>query len=78
MLGRLPLRYQVAVWATGVTAFALLGGCVAVLGASELLASATALLRAALLGAALGALAAAVFLHLLEHPQRHRVEHRHR
>ena len=62
---RLPMRYRIAVWVTGVACFAGLGSWSAVLMASAATGPA-ALVGGALLGGLLGALLVVVFLHALE------------
>ncbi len=62
---RLPMRYRIAVWVTGVACFAGLGAWSAVSLASSAAAPA-ALVGGALLGGLLGALLVVGFLHALE------------
>ena len=64
---RLPMRYRIAVWATGIACFAGLGSWSAVSLAS-VTTGASALVGGALLGGLLGALLVVVFLHALEPP----------
>ena len=62
---RLPMRYRVAVWVTGVACFAGLGAWSAVSLASTAAAPA-ALVGGSVLGGLLGVLLVLVFLHALE------------
>jgi hypothetical protein len=62
---RLPMRYRIAVWVTGVACFAGLGAWSAVSLASSA-AAAAALVGGAVLGGLLGVLLVLVFLHALE------------
>lgn len=62
---RLPVRYRIAVWVTGVVCFAGLGGWSAVSVAS-VTATAGALVGGVLLGGLLGALLVSLFVHALE------------
>ena len=64
---RLPMRYRVAVWVTGVACFAGLGGWSAMVLATAAAASG-ALVGGAVLGGLLGALFVVVFLRALESP----------
>ena len=67
---RLPVRYRIAVWVTGVACFAGLGAWSAVSLASTT-ADPGALLGGGLLGGLLGALLVVAFLHALEPPGVH-------
>jgi hypothetical protein len=62
---RLPMRYRIAVWVTGVACFAGLGAWSAA-SLSSTTAEFGALLGGALLGGLLGALLVLGFLHALE------------
>jgi hypothetical protein len=62
---RLPMRYRIAVWVTGVACFAGLGAWSAVSLASPT-ADTGALVGGALLGGLLGVLLVLGFLHALE------------
>ena len=64
---RLPMRYRVAVWVTGVACFAGLGAWSAVSLASTT-ADPGALVGGAVLGGLLGALLVVAFVHALESP----------
>ena len=64
---RLPMRYRIAVWVTGVACFAGLGAWSAVSLASTT-ADPAALVGGALFGGLLGALLVVAFLHALEPP----------
>ena len=62
---RLPMRYRIAVWVTGVACFAGLGGWSAALLATAA-AAPVALVGGAVLGGLLGALLVVLFLRALE------------
>lgn len=64
-MDRLPVRYRIAVWVTGVACFAGLGGWSAV-SVSTVTATAGAVVGGVLLGGILGALLVTVFVHALE------------
>ena len=63
---RLPMRYRIAVWGTGVACFAGLGAWSAASLASTT-AQPRALLGGAIFGGLLGVLLVVGFLHALEH-----------